>query len=172
MVTVNIADTNRIWDFPFNGMVRLQGGQFVSEGRVEVYCNDQWGTICDSRFLPFGIDYYNTICHQLGYNDVRIVSSNTSTSMLVRLAIDGPPHTCIIFYSYNHFLLIVHFSDTFINSANTSQPIWHSNLNCDSNDDCITDCQLCPSTISSSISSSCNHSQDIYIACGKCNDYI
>ena len=31
-------------------MIRLQGGNFVNQGRVEVYCNGQWGTICDNGF--------------------------------------------------------------------------------------------------------------------------
>ena len=60
------TDTTRIWNSnPFNGMIRLQGGDFVNEGRVEVYCNGQWGTICDNGF---GSTDAQTICKQLGYN--------------------------------------------------------------------------------------------------------
>ena len=46
-------------------MIRLQGGNYSNEGRVEVYCNGQWGTICDD-----GFDFTDaqTICKQLGYN--------------------------------------------------------------------------------------------------------
>ena len=47
-------------------MIRLQGGNHSNEGRVEVYCNGQWGTMCDAQFD-------NTdalvICKQLGYNE-------------------------------------------------------------------------------------------------------
>ena len=58
-------DTTRIWDSnPYPGMIRLQGGNFVNEGRVEVYCNGQWGTICDDRF---GATEASVICRQLGY---------------------------------------------------------------------------------------------------------
>ena len=46
-------------------MIRLQGGDFVNQGRVEVYCNGQWGTICDDGF---GSNDARTICKQLGYN--------------------------------------------------------------------------------------------------------
>ena len=46
-------------------MTRLQGGDFVNEGCVEVYYNGQWGTICDNGF---GSDDANTICKQLGYS--------------------------------------------------------------------------------------------------------
>ena len=59
-------DTTRIWNSnPFPGMIRLQGGNYSNEGRVEVYCNGQWGTICD-----YGFSYTKawTICKQLGYN--------------------------------------------------------------------------------------------------------
>ena len=59
-------DTTRIWDSnPFPGMIRLQGGSYSNEGRVEVYCNGQWGTICDDGFSSTDA---RTICKQLGYN--------------------------------------------------------------------------------------------------------
>ena len=36
------TDTTRIWNSnPFLGMIRLQGGSFPNQGRVEVYCNGQ-----------------------------------------------------------------------------------------------------------------------------------
>ena len=47
-------------------MVRLQGGAYSNEGRVEVYCNGQWGTICSTGF---GTTDANTICKQLGYDN-------------------------------------------------------------------------------------------------------
>ena len=60
------TDTNRIWNInPFNGMIRLQGGNYSNQGRVEVYCNGQWGTICNDGF---GSTDAQTICKQLGYN--------------------------------------------------------------------------------------------------------
>ena len=60
------TDTTRIWNSnPFAGMIRLQGGNYSNEGRVEVYCNGQWGTICDNGF---GSTDAQTICKQLGYN--------------------------------------------------------------------------------------------------------
>ena len=45
-------------------MIRLQRGNYSNEGRVEVYCNGQWGTICDNGFDS---NDANTICKQLGY---------------------------------------------------------------------------------------------------------
>ena len=59
-------DTTRIWNSnPFPGMIRLQGGGYSNEGRVEVYCNGQWGTICN---VGFDETDAHTICKQLGYN--------------------------------------------------------------------------------------------------------
>ena len=46
-------------------MIRLQGGSYSNQGRVEVYCNGEWGTICDNGF---GSTDAQTICNQLGYN--------------------------------------------------------------------------------------------------------
>ena len=47
-------------------MIRLQGGSYSNEGHVEVYCNGQWGTICDDGF---GSTEAKLICKQLGYTD-------------------------------------------------------------------------------------------------------
>ena len=60
------VDFTRIWDSnPFSGMIRLQGGDYSNEGRVEVYCNGQWGTICSTEFSYTDA---KTICKQLGYD--------------------------------------------------------------------------------------------------------
>ena len=60
------TDITRIWNSnPFLGMIRLQGGSYFNQGCVEVYCNGQWGTICDNGFSSYDA---KTICQQLGYN--------------------------------------------------------------------------------------------------------
>ena len=58
------ADTTRIWDNPYNLQVRLTRGSTVNQGLVEVFCNGQWGTVCDDGFFQTEAD---TICRQLGY---------------------------------------------------------------------------------------------------------
>jgi hypothetical protein len=58
---------DRIWESPYDGMVRLQDGYYSNQGRVEVYCNEGWTTIChnDGELNEFTAE---TICNQLGYN--------------------------------------------------------------------------------------------------------
>ena len=47
-------------------MIRLQDGDLVSNGRVEVFCNGQWGTVCDRLFNQTSADI---VCRQLGYTE-------------------------------------------------------------------------------------------------------
>lgn len=47
-----------------DGDVRLVNGPSRSEGRVEIFYNNEWGTICDDNFRQNEGD---VICHQLGF---------------------------------------------------------------------------------------------------------
>ncbi|XP_071836531.1 scavenger receptor cysteine-rich domain-containing protein DMBT1-like [Apostichopus japonicus] len=51
------------------GTVRLVGGAFPQEGRIEIYHDDQWGTICDHEWDD---NDASVICRQLGYSDIGI----------------------------------------------------------------------------------------------------
>ena len=87
--------TSRIWDNPYNGMVRLTRGSYSNEGLVEVYCNGQWGTVCDDGFSSTDA---NTVCKQLGYS--RAVNYDHLTSLWVSKGCTIWDKACRSNYSY------------------------------------------------------------------------
>ena len=64
---ISLTDSTHLSDVPYELRVRLVEGQYPSQGRVEVYCNGQWGTICSTS--RFGATEAVTVCRQLGYTD-------------------------------------------------------------------------------------------------------
>ena len=44
--------------------IRLIGGRNSSEGRVEIYYDGQWGTICDNKW---DINDATVVCNSLGF---------------------------------------------------------------------------------------------------------
>ena len=63
---IHFTDSTRIWDNPYTGQVRLTGGEYSNTGLLEIYCNSQWGTVCDDNYDSTDA---RVTCNQLGYND-------------------------------------------------------------------------------------------------------
>lgn len=64
--------------------VRIVDGPSPNEGRVEVFMNGEWGTVCDDGWdLSDG----NVICAQLGYPAALEVSSRVRYCLIIILAL-------------------------------------------------------------------------------------
>ena len=67
---------------PYDTAVRLVDGGtgFLSSGTVEVYLNNEWGTICDYEITE---PEANTICRQLGYTKAKAHSYTRSSNRYI-----------------------------------------------------------------------------------------
>ena len=52
---------------PLQSPVRIKNGPIPSKGRVEVFHDNEWGTICSVDNTKFSIAEGNVICRSLGY---------------------------------------------------------------------------------------------------------
>ncbi|XP_038075981.1 deleted in malignant brain tumors 1 protein-like [Patiria miniata] len=65
-----------IWNNATEGDLRLSGGDDATQGRVEIYHSDQWGTICADHWDANDAE---VVCHHLGFrNQVYFYNSAAS----------------------------------------------------------------------------------------------
>ena len=60
----SVCTTTLSLDAPPEIELRLAGGDSPSEGRVEMFYNEEWGTVCDDDWNNFAAQ---VVCRQLGY---------------------------------------------------------------------------------------------------------
>ncbi|XP_072018294.1 scavenger receptor cysteine-rich domain-containing protein DMBT1-like [Amphiura filiformis] len=117
--------------------VALIGGNNAWEGRVEVYYNSQWGTVCDH-----GWDTNDAVvvCRQLGYP--------TTASAI---AYEGSEHA----YGHGNGAILMHDVGCYglENNLRSCYPLWNTGIHCqhyedagvkcDDVDECASDLDIC-----------------------------
>lgn len=67
------VDQDRLCIIVLSQGVRLRAGAVDWAGRVEVYMNGEWGTVCDNSFY---LEEGNVVCRSLGYGTAKFVLSH------------------------------------------------------------------------------------------------
>ena len=111
-------------------------------GRVEVFYNDQWGTICDDSFYT---DEANVICQMLNFT--RGAQCSVGYAQLGQ----GSGILCTKTILYNIIILC---------TADFTGPIWLDDVDCRPGDEVLDDCNRSPWG-----NTSCSHREDVGVVC-------
>ena len=132
-----------------SGTIRLVGGTYSSQGRVEVCVNRLWSTVCSHSWTAIDA---NVACRQLGYSGSgKCTQAIMLTSQLVQFS-----------GSFVSFYLCKHTDATAYTSANFGQgtlPILLDDVACTVYESRLIDCPY------SSQTSDCTHSLDAGVQC-------
>ncbi|XP_072023557.1 scavenger receptor cysteine-rich domain-containing protein DMBT1-like isoform X2 [Amphiura filiformis] len=118
--------------------IRLVGGSASHEGRVEVYHNDTWGTVCDDRLA---YDYY-----WYYYSDYATESANFATAVCRQL---GFPYGTGVVMEEAHF-----------GEGNENDPIWLDNVICSGSESRLDECSH-----NGWGAHNCGHYEDVGVIC-------
>ena len=120
------------------GAIRLVGGVDLTEGRVEICFNDEWGTVCDQMW---DVADAAVVCRQLGLN-------YTGKSYILHVD-------------------LLEFSTTLVLEAQTQASfdegtgrIWLDNVQCTGSERTLMNC-----TASFNETNTCTHAQDAGVSC-------
>ena len=66
---------------PYSGQVRLVGGEYPSEGALQIFYNGKWGGVyLGDHIEAKPDDFYAVACRQLGYTDMLSLDTINRTS--------------------------------------------------------------------------------------------
>ncbi|XP_052826276.1 deleted in malignant brain tumors 1 protein [Octopus bimaculoides] len=154
-----------------NISVKLVDGQIPSEGRVEVFYNNSWGTVCDDSWRE---ENAQVICQMLGYSfryenvEVRLVDGDSPANGRVEIKFKERWGTiCDEGWDDNDAVVVcrmIGYSDgiAYKNAkyGPGTGPVWLHNVNCNSSEYSIANCNRLDWN-----SSKCQHSQDAGVFC-------